>query len=270
MRATGNNIEIRVNGVTICYDDLGKDTMPIIFIHGFPFDKNMWKPQVDFFKTSHRVITYDIRGYGKSFIDREKASITLFADDLVKLMDGLQVDKAIICGLSMGGYISLNAVNRFPERFHAIILSDTQCISDTPETRQKRFKTIDQIESGGLSDFADAFIKNIFCKESLSEKKEIVDRIKNTILSTSPETLTGTLTALAERWESCSSLDFISVPALILCGREDIITPPIQSEFLNLNIKNSTLHIIDNAGHMSNIEQPDTFNKHLEDFISGL
>ncbi len=268
MRATGNNIEIRVNGITLCYDDEGNGNMPVVFIHGFPFDRLMWQPQVDFLKSSQRVIAYDIRGFGKSGAGAEKASIELFANDLIKLMDGLQISKAIICGLSMGGYIVLNAVSRFPERFEKIILSDTQCIADSSDGREKRFKTIQRIEAGGLSDFTETFVKNIFCKDSLTNKKELVDGIKDTILSTSKQTITGTLAALAERNETCSVLNSISIPALILCGREDGITPPAQAEFLKNNIKNSTLHIIEGAGHMSNLEQADEFNELVKQFIT--
>ena len=119
-----------------------------------------------FSKVSIASISYDIRGFGKSTAGAEKFSIGLFADDLIGLMDALQIDKAVVCGLSMGGYILLNAVNRYPERFEAIILSDTQCIADSPEAKVKRYKTIQQIEAGGLNDFAEAFVKNIFCQDS--------------------------------------------------------------------------------------------------------
>ncbi len=269
MQATGYDINIKANNITFCYDDVGKGNIPVLFVHGFPFDKSMWKPQFDFLKSTHRVIAVDLRGFGKSTDNLEKASITLFADDLIKLMDGLDIKKAIVCGLSMGGYIVLNAVNRFPERFAGIILSDTQCNADTPEAREKRYKTIQQIEADGLIDFAESFVKNIFSKNSLEERKDQVEKIKKIILSTSPKTVAAALVALAERWESCSGLNSISVPALILCGKEDIITPPERAEFLHQNIKNSKIQIIDGAGHMSNIEQSNVFNKHIEDFLSA-
>src|SRR5205085_7490003 len=196
MRPTGNNIEIKVNGVTLCYDDLGNGKIPIVFVHGFPFDKSMWKPQLDFLKSSHRVIAYDIRGFGKSTSNREKASMTLFADDLIKLLEALEISKAVVCGLSMGGYIALNAINRFQENFAGVVLSDTQCIADSPEAMEKRVKTIQLIEAGGLKDFAEAFVKNIFFKDSFVTKKELVEKIKSTVLSTSPKTITATLAAL--------------------------------------------------------------------------
>ena len=270
MRTTGNNIEINVNGITICYDDLGEGSIPIVFIHGFPFNKSTWQPQMDFLKNTNRVIAYDIRGFGKTTADNEKASMGLFGDDLIKFMDALLIEKAIICGLSMGGYILLNTLDRYPNRFEAIILSNTQCIADSPEAKEKRYKTIEEIKRNGLTDFTEVFIQNIFCKESLNNKKELVEKIKNMILSTSPKTITTTLNALAQRHEMCFLLKVISIPTLILCGKEDIVTPLAQSEFLHKNIANSILHSFDGAGHLSNLEQADEFNKHINNFISEL
>jgi pimeloyl-ACP methyl ester carboxylesterase len=270
MIATGSDIEVKINDAEICYDDFGESAIPVIFIHGFPFNKASWQPQMDFLKNQYRVIAYDIRGFGKSTSGDEEPSINLFADDLIQMMDVLQIEKAIVCGLSMGGYILLNAINRYPERFHGVILSDTQCIGDTTEAKEKRYKTIKQIEADGLNDFATAFIKNVFCKESLDNKKQLVEEIKNMILSTKVEAVTGTLAALAQRQEKCFSLNEISVPALILCGKEDIVTPLIQSEFLHTHIKDSKLHSLDKAGHMANLEQADEFNKLVNDFITNL
>ena len=170
----------------------------------------------------------------------------------------------------MGGYILLSALNRNPEKFEAIILCDTQCIADSPEAKAKRYETIGLIEAGVLKEYAEGFVKNVFCKKTLEAQNEVVEKIKNTILSTSPLTITRTLRALAQRSETCSTLDKIAVPALIICGKEDTVTPPAQSELMLKSISNSDFKIIDNAGHLSNLEQPDEFNKHLLNFIAGL
>jgi pimeloyl-ACP methyl ester carboxylesterase len=270
MLINGKDITVHANGITVCYDDQGVGGTPLIFIHGFPFDKSMWAPQFDFFKRTHRVIAYDLRGFGKSTFTDEEASISLFADDLVKLMDILEIPQAIVCGLSMGGYILLNAINRYPQRFKAIVLSDTQCIADSEEGREKRYKSIDQIKAEGTSAFADAFVKNAFCTYSLVNKKELVENIKQVILSTSPEIITTTIKALALRDESCYVLDKINISVLILCGEEDKITPLSQSVFMHDHISSSTLASIADAGHISNLEQPAIFNKHLSNFISKM
>ncbi|MEP7167987.1 MAG: alpha/beta hydrolase [Bacteroidota bacterium] len=261
---------VTANNISVCYNESGISSVPVIFIHGFPFDKNMWNPQMKAFENIARVISYDICGYGKSTADHEKPAISLFADDLIKFMDVLQVDKATICGVSMGGYIALDVLYRYPNRFAGIILSDTQCIADTAETKTKRYETIKKIEENGLNDFAEGFVKNIFSEFTLNHNNEVVNQIKQTILSTPVETVISTLKALAERWEKCSTLNEINIPALILCGAEDKVTPVVQSEFLNKNISNSVLHVIEKAGHLPNLEQPEIFNGFLHKFISNL
>ena len=158
---SGSEINIKIGDATICYDDFGTSEIPIIFIHGFPFNKETWQPQVEFLRARHRVIAYDIRGFGKSTSGKEESSIGLFADDLIDFMDALQIKKAIVCGLSMGGYILLNAAHRYPERFEGLVLCDTQCNPDTAEGREKRFDSIKKIEAEGLGDYADASVKNL-------------------------------------------------------------------------------------------------------------
>jgi pimeloyl-ACP methyl ester carboxylesterase len=265
---TGRDLNIKLNGLTVCYDDLGDGEIPIIFIHGFPFDKTTWHSQLEFFKKTHRVIAYDIRGFGKSTPGKEKASIALFADDLLSFMDALKIKKATVCGFSMGGYILLNAVDKDPERFKSIILSDTQCAADTVETIKKREQTIRDINAGKINDFTEAFVSNVFCAETQATKKDVVDDVRAIILSTAPLSIIAGLTAMAERKEMCSTLNKISIPTLIMCGKQDVVTALPQSEFLKNNIQGSKLHIIDFAGHMTNLEQPDDFNKHLAEFVS--
>jgi 3-oxoadipate enol-lactonase len=270
MYKKGTDISIKIDDIIISYNDLGEGKLPILFIHGFPFDKSCWHLQADHLQSTHRVITYDIRGFGKSTINDEKISISLLADDLIKLMDALQIPKAIVCGLSMGGYILLNALDRYPKRFAAIILSDTQCVADTSEGREKRHKNIQLIESGGIAEYTEATIKNLFCAESFITRKEEIARIKNTMLSTSPKTLTETLNALAHRKDMCSMLDKITVPSLILAGKEDMSIPVKQSEFLHHQIPRSILYLIDKAGHLPNLEQPIEFNRLVKDFAMSM
>jgi 3-oxoadipate enol-lactonase len=263
----GYNIDIKANNITFCYDDVGEGNLPVIFIHGFPFDKSMWQLQLDYLKLFHRVIAYDIRDFGKSTKDESEASIDLFAVDLLLFMDALQIDKAIVCGLSMGGYIALKAVSKYPKRFVGLVLCDTQCIADSAEQKEKRYKTIKQIKEEGLTDFAASFIKNLFAEDSFNNKRELIEKIKEQILYNSQHSIIEGLIALAERRESCSELSSISIPTLIICGKEDKLTPVTQSEFMHQYIKNSEMIIIHWAGHLSNMEQPDEFNKYLKGFL---
>lgn len=266
----GYDLEINVNNFNLSYDDVGDGSIPIIFLHGYPFDKTMWKGQLDFLKSSYRAIAIDIRGFGKSTDEESTLSIDMFGNDLIQFMDKLNIDKAIICGLSMGGYIALNLIKRFPSHFEALILCDTQCIADTAEGKEKRYKTIEEIEAEGVTNFNEGFIKKVFHKDSIKNKTKLVEQLRNVVFSNSKNSITKGYAALAEHLETCSSLSKISIPTLIICGREDQVTPLAQSQFMNKNIKGSILHIIENAGHVSNLEQPIEFNKYLGEFLTDL
>jgi len=264
------NLLTEVNNITISYNDVGEGIIPIIFLHGYPFDKSMWKGQLDSLKSSNRVIAIDIRGFGKSIDEKTHLSIDQFGKDLVSFMDKLNIEKAIICGLSMGGFIALNAIANFPSRFKGLILCDTQCIADTDEVKEKRFAAIEQINLNGVDAFNEKFINTVFHPDSLTNKKELVQSLRSIVFANPKAIITAGLTALAERSETCSTLNVIRVPTLIICGREDEVTPIAQSEFMHEQIDGSILIIIEDAGHVSNLEQPVEFNNCLLGFLNTL
>ena len=269
MRELRNNIKIAVNDLSVSYNDEGKTGDPvIIFIHGFPFNKSMWDKQMESLKHGYRVIAYDVRGHGGSDTGTEDFSIELFATDLLNLMDTLKIDKAMLCGLSMGGYIALNAVENYPDRFDALILSDTTCLADTSEAKEKRIKTIENIRKNGVEKFADESIKNLFARESFSTKKNEIAAVREMIVHTEEESLCKTLRAFYERKETCSKLSDIYVPVLIMVGEEDKITPLAAAQLMQEKIKDSLLSIMEHAGHLINIENPLEFNNQLEEFVS--
>jgi len=265
--AKGYNLKINVNNFNLSYDDVGEGSIPVVFLHGYPFDKTMWQAQLDFLKTTHRLIACDIRGFGKSTDDESPLSIDLFADDLIMFMDELNLDKVIVCGLSMGGYIALNAIKRFPSRFAGLILCDTQCIADTPEVKENRSKNIEKIKADGLTDFNERFITSVFHKDTITNNLELVEQLRRVVFGNSQHIISQGLVALGGRSETCSTLSEISIPTLIICGREDEVTPLAQSEFMKKNIKGSKLRIIDHAGHVSNLEKPNEFNVYLGEFL---
>jgi pimeloyl-ACP methyl ester carboxylesterase len=235
------NLLSEVNNFITSYNDVGEGSTPVLFLHGFPFDKSMWKGQLDSLKTSNRLIACDIRGVGKSIDEKTPLSIDLFSEDLIAFMDKLTIKKAVVCGLSMGGFIALNAIKRFPERFEALILCDTQCIADTTEVKENRHKAIEQINLDGTAAFNEKFIKNVFHPDSLANKTELVDNLRSIVFANSKEVITAGLIALAERSETCSSLASIRIPTLIVCGKEDAVTPLEQSEFMHEHIEGSSL-----------------------------
>lgn len=264
-------MKIAINDIVVNYSDEGEKGAPeVIFIHGFPFNRSMWNLQLKALKDTCRVIAYDIRGHGNSEPGNERFSIELFLKDLLALMDALKIKKAGLCGLSMGGYIALNAIENYPERFAALMLCDTTCIADTPEVKEKRMNAIESIRIKGVEKYAEESIKNFFAPESFTIKSDEIDAIREMIVKTSEQTLSKTLLALSVRKETCSKLSEIRVPVLIMVGKEDKITPPAAAQFMHEKIKGSSLHILEHAGHLSNIENPGEFNSTLMTFIGSV
>ncbi len=271
MRSTGNNLKITISNPMVSYNDTGPEEAPvIIFIHGFPLNKSMWDKQADYFKENYRVITYDIRGHGSSDAGSDIFLIEIFVNDLFGLMDKLELDKVFLCGLSMGGYIALKAIEKHPHRFEALILCDTQCTDDTSEAKENRMKTIENIKENGPHQFAEESLKNLFAVESFSTKKREIAAVREMIMNTNQQSLCNTLHALAERKETCSKLQGINVPVLIMVGIEDKITPPAAARVMHEKIPNSILAIIEHAGHLTNMENPVEFNNQLEKFLHPL
>jgi len=268
MNDSENSFSEIINNHTVSYTDEGKYGAPvIIFIHGFPFNKSMWDPQLELLRDHCRIITYDIRGFGNSGTGNVDFTIGLFAEDLVSLMDVLKIGKAMLCGLSMGGYIALYAIEKYSDRFSALILSDTSCKSDTAEAKAKRLKAIENITKNGALEYAEQMIKNLFAPESFSGKVQEISSVKDMIANTSVKTLCDTLLALSNRKETCSKLSEIKIPVLIMAGREDIITPPAEAQYMSENITGSIVKIIDHSGHLSNLENTEEFNKQLKKFV---
>ncbi len=262
--------KIQANGIKVSYLEEGpSDGLPLIFIHGFPFSKAMWERQLNALTQTHWCIAYDVRGHGNSEPGDAQFSISQFADDLFFFMDELKIEKAIIAGLSMGGYIALHAIQKQPHRIAGLILCDTQCAADSDEAREKGKKAIAFIQKNGLSVYAEESLKNLFAPASLINKIDEISFIQNTILKTPAKNICLTLQALADRKETCSYLPQIKVPVCILVGSEDKVTTPEMARNMHALIQGSTLHSIEGAGHLSNLENPELFNEHIKAFLKN-
>lgn len=259
---------ISCNGIEIACETFGPANAPaIIFIHAFPFNRSMWAAQIKALEASHRVITYDLRGHGESAYGDTPFCMQQFADDLVALMDALGIEKAAICGLSMGGYVALQAMQTFPQRFKALILANTRCEPDSSDEQHQRMRTISTIREDGVNCFAMGYIDTLFIPNTLTANPGVVRAVKQMIMRTDARTLESTLRALRERESTCESLQAIAVPTLILVGERDSITPPENSQFLHAHIPNADLVVIKHAAHLSNLENPKAFNAAMETFL---
>jgi 3-oxoadipate enol-lactonase len=260
--------EVRIDDRNVFYTDSGiEHASPIIFIHGFPFSHEMWKEQTALFADTHRVITYDVRGHGKSDLGDGHVMIDLLVDDLFGLMDHLGIQAANIVGLSMGGYIALRGIERDADRYLSLVLCNTKSEADTNEAKLKRAAAIRTIQTDGVQAFAEGFLKTVFSPESFDKRPEAVRKIRKIIEATPPATLCSTLIALAARTDTTESLGTIGVPTLVLVGENDQLTPPTAAKSMANRIPESKLFVLKHAAHLSNLENPEDFNRHLRDFF---
>jgi 3-oxoadipate enol-lactonase len=264
-------MEAVIHGLKVHYSVAGpEDGIPVVFIHGFPFSSDMWSAQVAFLNKDFRCITYDVRGHGASEAGDGQYTLELFVDDLIGLLDHLRIDRAVLVGLSMGGYIALRTVERNPERCRALVLCDTRSEGDSNESKIRRANQGMDVKTKGSSAFASAFVKAVFREQSFQTRPLAVERIRQTIERMSPMAIAGTLTALAARTDTTTSLPKIGVPALVLVGEDDKITPPADARAMQQKIPSAQIHIIPSASHLSNLENEPVFNHHLLEFLKTL
>ena len=262
-------MKIKLNETTINYTERGlPQGIPVVFIHGFPLNHTMWEPQMKALPNHFRAITYDIRGHGDSDVGDGQYTIEFFVDDLLALLNHLVIDRAIICGLSMGGYIALRAYERFPERIKALVLCDTKSEADTNEAKLKRSAAVKVVKSSGTSAYAEEFAGAIFAPQTFQSHPGLVENVKKMIRANSPVGIAGAALALGCRTDTSAVLPLIKVPTLILVGEQDKLTPPAIAESMHKQIPRSELHVIPYAAHMSNLENAPAFDTYLIEFLN--
>lgn len=259
---------VTINGVPVNYVEVGdRNAMPVLLVHGFPFSHEMWTPQLEIVGKTYRAIAYDVRGHGLSYVGDGQYTIEGHVDDLIALLDHLGIAKAVIVGLSMGGYIALRALERNAGRFRAAVLCDTRSEADTNEARLKRAAGVAGVKKDGSRKFAEGFVQAIFAPQTITAKPDVVETIRTIISHTPPLSIAGTLLALAGRTDTTASLASLSIPTMILVGEHDAITPPSSARMLHQNIRGSEMHVVPHAAHMSNMENPEFFNEKLLAFL---
>lgn len=257
-----------LNGHRCHYTEQGSSSgLPVVFIHGFPFSRATWEAQLEALPEAIRAIAYDVRGHGKSAVGDGHYTIELFVDDLLALLDHLQIEAAVLCGLSMGGYIALRATEREPGRVRALVLCDTQSAADTDAAKLGRAAAIRQIQSSGTTAFVDGLLPKLFTAESIRAETGAVELIRRMMRATDPLAITGTLLALAARTDTTAALAGMDRPALLMFGEDDPITPPDAGRQMLAALPHATLELIPRAAHVSNLENSADFNRHLLSFL---
>jgi pimeloyl-ACP methyl ester carboxylesterase len=256
--------KLRVREIELAYNDEGQGPS-VVLLHGYPFNRSLWREQVDDLKGSFRVVAPDLRGHGETEV--APATIEAMARDVEALMTALEIPNAILGGLSMGGYVALAFCRLFPLRVRGLILADTRASADTEQGKQNRSQQREQILQAGMRVVADEMLTKLFAPATLAKPSAAVEHVRQMILQTKPDGAAAALTAMAERDDQTSFISQIRSPTLIVCGRHDVITPLADSEFMHHEISGSQLVVIEEAGHVSNLEQPKQFNRALREFL---
>ena len=261
--------KINVRGLELAYDEQGTGAA-VVLLHGFPFDRSLWREQAAALAATHRVITPDLRGFGASTVVDEPATMEQMAQDVAALLDELGIKRFVLGGLSMGGYVAFAFYRLFPRRVRALVLADTRPQGDTDEARSNRETLAQRALAEGMRPIADAMLPKLLASATHAERPEIVARVREMITSTSPAGAAAALRGMALRRDQTNLLPNILAPTLILVGSEDALTPPTEAELMRREIRGARLEVIAGAGHCSNLERPEQFNRTLTKFLHEL
>ena len=261
-------MQARINDISLSYDDTGQGE-PVLLVHAFPFNRQMWAPQVAALTAAgYRVIAPDLRGFGQSDAPSGPYALDQLADDLVALLDTLGIQQVVLVGLSMGGYIAFHLLRRSPERVRALVLADTRATADSAEAAATRLERATLAEREGVGPVVTAMLPGMLAGGKLDEADPaLVEHIRTLMLSASPAGVAGALRGMAAPPDAGPGLPSIAWPTLVICGVEEVTTPPAEARLIAEHIPGARLVLIDGAGHLSNLEQPNAFNAALLDFL---
>jgi 3-oxoadipate enol-lactonase len=254
----------------IRFDDVGRG-LPVVFLHGFPHDRTLWSHQRIALSSRIRCIVPDLRGFGES--EGTAHDVDTYADDVVEMLDSLEIEDAVVCGLSMGGYIAMALWRRAPKRIRGLVLCDTRAGADSAEQRAARNAAIATVHAEGAAAIANAQIEKMVGKETHAHRPDVVETMRAMMSRQSVAGITGALQALRDRPDSKSTIASITVPTLVIVGADDMLTPPAESTAMMELLPpeaHARLEVIEGAGHVSCVERPAAVTHALADFLAAL
>lgn len=258
----------QVNGIRLGYTDRGAG-LPLVFLHAFPLNRTMWTDQ-EALSSRFRIITVDLRGHGESDAPAWRYSLEQYAADVRQLLGLLGVSRAVFVGLSMGGYLEFALYRNCPDLIRGLVFADTRAEADGPEQVKWRFDLAQRTAAVGPSAVIDDMLPKLLSPGAYQRRPDLVERVKSIQAAAPVHGIVGDLMAMAERPDSTALLGSIAVPTLVIVGQEDVLTPPADAERIAHGIPGARLVTIPDAGHLSNMEQPDQFNRALAEFAAGL
>lgn len=256
--------KLPASGLTINYDEAGSGP-PLLLLHAFPFDRSMWEPQLAALASSARVIAPDLPGFGES--PAAPFTIEGVADLVAEFLGALNVPKATVCGLSMGGYVALALARKHADKLAGLILADTRAGVDDTAAKAGRDKAIATVTEKGTAALFEGMAPKVMSDHTQTAKPEVVARAKAIAAKQPAASVAAALAALRDRPDANAGLKDIAVPTLVIVGEHDAVTPPLAAANLSAQIRGSTLVHIPGAGHLSNLENAEAFNEAVKAFL---
>jgi len=260
---------IMVNGVNLAVEVSGRGPA-LLFIHGYPLDRSIWREQIEALE-GFRCIAPDLRGMGQSDAPDLGYSMSVYAADLDALLNALDVEEVVLCGVSMGGYVALEFLRRWRSRVRGLVLMDTRADEDSPEARRGRDAAAATARERGASAIADIMLPKMLAPATIGRRPEVAVALRAVMSSTPVAGIIGALAAMRDREGSESLLPMLTdVPTLIVVGEADVLTPPALARTMAKSIPGARLAIIPDAGHLPPLEQPEATTDRLKEFLRSL
>lgn len=248
--------------------DSNASPLPLVLLHAFPLNARMWHNQRDEFGGQRLVLTPDFPGFGAApGLDDEAPTMDALAGYVEHMLDANGVDRCVLGGLSMGGYVALACMRTMRNRIAGLILADTKAGVDDDAGRKGRIAAMDRIGSGDYAGYIETLLHKLLAESTRRTFPEIVDTVRGIMLDTHPESASAALLAMLSRADSTALLPGFDVPTAVIVGESDAITSTDEARLMADAIPDASLTIIPNAGHLSNIENPDAFNDAVRELI---
>lgn len=256
--------------MSLRYESLGTG-LPVVLLHAFPFDHGMWMPQLEPLAASGmRVIAPDLPEFGETTPGSEVFTIERAADVIAEFLEAIDIEKVVLGGLSMGGYIAMAFARRHPHRLRGLILADTKAAPDDAKGRASRDQLIADVKGAGAHSAVEALFPKLFSAESRQRNPAAIDWAREMVLRQRPAAIIAGLYALRDRPDAAPELAAVEVPTLVLVGEHDAVTPPLMAARIAGSIAGAKLVHIPGAGHLSNIENPEAFNAAVIAFLKTI
>ncbi|WP_049561090.1 alpha/beta fold hydrolase [Nonomuraea sp. SBT364] len=243
--------------------------LPVVLLHAFPLSSAMWLAQREGLARSCRIITPDLRGFGGSRLGDDEPSVEVMADDVARVLDAEGIDRAVVGGLSMGGYVTMAFCRRHPDRLLGVILASTKAGPDADPARDNRERIARAVLETGSDVLVSDVLPTLIGPTTRQRRAMVFGRVKGLVQSAPPAAVAWAQRAMAARPDSFDTLGALKVPALVLVGEEDELAPLPEGEAMARAVAESRVEVIPKAGHLTAVEQPEAFNAAVERFLSS-